>query len=126
MGCSGGGCDKVDSEEHKRLLTEQREKIIAEQEEITNTLLQNEKLRLEKEIEENIAAEILRYRKEFEENAEKGAELIANNKLKAFMEQEKQIQEEVSKRVDRRIEEIRKAGAVVRPVIYESEAETKT
>ena len=125
MGCSGG-CLKVNEEEHNRLLKEQREKILKEQEEITNTLLQNEKLRLESEIEENIKAELLKYRKEFEENTANGAEMYANKQLKAYMEKEKLMQEEISKRVDRRIEEIRKAGAVVRPVLFESEQETKT
>ena len=125
MGCSGG-CLKVNEEEHNRLLKEQREKILKEQEEITNTLLQNEKLRLETEIEENIKAELLKYRKEFEENTANGAEMYANKQLKAYMEKEKLMQEEISKRVDRRIEEIRKAGAVVRPVIFESEQDTKT
>ena len=125
MGCSGG-CLKVNEEEHNRLLKEQREKILKEQEEITNTLLQNEKLRLESEIEENIKAELLKYRKEFEENTANGAEMYANKQLKAYMEKEKLMQEEISKRVDRRIEEIRKAGAVVRPVIFESEQDTKT
>ena len=125
MGCSGG-CLKVNEEEHNRLLKEQREKILKEQEEITNTLLQNEKLRLESEIEENIKAELLKYRKEFEENTANGAEMYANKQLKAYMEKEKLMQEEISKRVDRRIEEIRKAGAVVRPVIFEGEQDTKT
>ena len=125
MGC-GAGCMKVNEEEHNRLLKEQREKILKEQEEITNTLLQNEKLRLESEIEENIKAELLKYRKEFEENTANGAEMYANKQLKAYMEKEKLMQEEISKRVDRRIEEIRKAGAVVRPVIFESEQDTKT
>ena len=125
MGCSEG-CDKVKTEEHNRLLKEQREKILKEQEEITNTLLQSEKLRLETEIEENIKAELLKYRKEFEENTANGAEMYANKQLKAYMEKEKLMQEEISKRVDRRIEEIRKAGAVVRPVLFESEQDTKT
>ena len=125
MGCSAG-CLKVNEEEHNRLLKEQREKILKEQEEITNTLLQSEKLRLETEIEENIKAELLKYRKEFEENTANGAEMYANKQLKAYMEKEKLMQEEISKRVDRRIEEIRKAGAVVRPVIFESEQDTKT
>lgn len=84
------------------------------------------KLRLETEIEENIKAELLKYRKEFEENTANGAEMYANKQLKAYMEKEKLMQEEISKRVDRRIEEIRKAGAVVRPVIFESEQDTKT
>ena len=52
--------------------------------------------------------------------------MYANKQLKAYMEKEKLMQEEISKRVDRRIEEIRKAGAVVRPVIFESEQDTKT
>ena len=125
MGCSGG-CLKVNEEEHNRLLKEQREKILKEQEEITNTLLQNEKLRLETEIEENIKAELLKYRKEFEENTANGAEMYANKQLKAYMEKEKLMQEEISKRVDRRIEEIRKVGAVVRPVLFESEQDTQT
>ena len=125
MGCSGG-CLKVNEEEHNRLLKEQREKILKEQEEITNTLLQNEKLRLETEIEENIKAELLKYRKEFEENTANGAEMYANKQLKAYMEKEKLMQEEISKRVDRRIEEIRKVGAVVRPVLFESEQDTNT
>ena len=125
MGCSGG-CLKVNEEENNKLLKEKREKILKEQEEITNTLLQNEKLRLETEIEENIKAELLKYRKEFEENTANGAEMYANKQLKAYMEKEKLMQEEISKRVDRRIEEIRKAGAVVRPVIFESEQDTKT
>jgi len=125
MGCSGG-CLKVNEEEHNRLLKEQREKILKEQEEITNTLLQNEKLRLESEIEENIKAELLKYRKEFEENTANGAEIYANKQLKAYMEKEKLMQEEISKRVDRRIEEIRKVGAVVRPVLFESEQDTNT
>ena len=125
MGC-GAGCMKVNEEEHNRLLKEQREKILKEQEEITNTLLQSEKLRLETEIEENIKAELLKYRKEFEENTANGAEIYANKQLKAYMEKVKLMQEEISKRVDRRIEEIRKVGAAVRPVLFESEQDTKT
>lgn len=45
MGCSAG-CLKVNEEEHNRLLKEQREKILKEQEEITNTLLQSEKIKI--------------------------------------------------------------------------------
>jgi len=126
MGCSGG-CDKVRTEDHNKQLAEQREQILTEQEAITNNLLQSERSRLEKEVEDKFNAERLRLRKEYEENATSGAEIFANNKLKAYMNKELQIEQEVSKRFDQRVEEIRKVGCVVRPILFnECEEITKT
>ena len=126
MGCSEG-CDKVKTEEHNRLLKEQREEILQEQEAITNTEIENERVRLEKEIDVKLKSEIEKYRKEYEENATNGAEIFANNKLKAKMSQEEKMEEEIQRRFNLRIEDIRKVGGVVRPIIFnENEESTKT
>ena len=126
MGCSEG-CDKVKTEEHNRLLKKQREEILQEQEAITNTEIENERVRLEKEIDVKLKSEIEKYRKEYEENATNGAEIFANNKLKAKMSQEEKMEEEIQRRFNLRIEDIRKVGGVVRPIIFnENEESTKT
>ena len=126
MGCSEG-CDKVATEEHKRILNEKREEILQAQEAITTTEIENEKVRLEKEIDVKLKSEIAKYRKEYEENATNGAEIFANNKLKAQMSREEKIEEEVQRRFNLRIEDIRKVGGVVRPIIYnEDEGKTTT
>ena len=109
MGCSEG-CKKVSTEEHNKKLAEQREQILKDQEAITNTEIENERIRLEKEIDTKFKSEIARYRKEYEENATNGAELFANSKLKAKMTQEEKIEEEVQRRFNIRIEDIRKVG----------------
>ena len=126
MGCSEG-CDKVATEEHKRILKETREEILQAQEAITTTEIENERVRLEKEIDVKLKSEIAKYRKEYEENATNGAEIFANSKLKAKMTQEEKIEEEVQRRFNLRIEDIRKVGGVVRPIIYnEDEGKTTT
>ena len=126
MGCSEG-CDKVKTEEHNRLLGLQRERILQEQEAITNTEIENERVRLEKEIDVKLKSEIEKYRKEYEENATKGAEIFANNKLNAKISQEEKMEEEIQRRFNLRIEDIRKVGGVVRPIIFnENEESTKT
>ena len=126
MGCSEG-CDKVKTEEHNRLLKKQREEILQEQEAITNTEIENERVRLEKEIDVKLKSEIEKYRKEYEENATKGAEIFANNKLNAKISQEEKMEEEIQRRFNLRIEDIRKVGGVVRPIIFnENEESTKT
>ena len=126
MGCAEG-CDKVKTEEHNKKLEEQRETILKEQEGITTTEIENERVRLEKEIDMKFKSEIEKYRKEYDENATNGAEIFANSKLKAKMTQEEKIEEEVQRRFNLRIEDIRKVGGVVRPIIYnEDEGKTTT
>ncbi len=125
MGCSEG-CKKVKTEEHNRLLGLQRERILQEQEAITNAEIENERIRLEKEVDSKFKSEISRYRKEYEENATNGAEIFANNKLKAQMSREEKIEEEVQRRFNSRIEDIRKVGGVVRPILFNENEEDKT
>ena len=126
MGCSEG-CKKVKTEEHNRLLGLQRERILQEQEAITNAEIENERIRLEKEVDSKFKSEISRYRKEYEENATNGAEILATNKLKSKITQEQKIEEEVQKRFDKRVEEIRKVGCVAWPILFnESEEVTKS
>ena len=125
MGCSA--CDKIKTEEDNKKLEEQRMSILTEQETITKTKIESERVRLEKEIEQKFLAEQSRMRQEYEENATNNAEIFANNKLKNKILQEQKIEEEVQKRFDKRVEEIRKVGCVVRPILFnESEEVTKS
>ena len=126
MGCSEG-CKKIKTEEHNRLLGLQREQILQEQEAITNAEIENERIRLEKEVDSKFKSEISRYRKEYEENTINITEIFATNKLKLQLVKNKKLKKNFKKNQIKEQKILEKFGAFVRPVlINENEETTKT